>query len=142
VLRGVRRCCDICVEEIIFLYPHIFKYSHIIHYSMKSTLDNMRLLGIPSNVAKVLAVLSDGKPHSLRDIEKKGDVRQGEASIAVNALTSYLTVKTRDAVTRGRPQKIVVMSRISYTCYIEACVDCYKAAYEVAVDARKELLEE
>lgn len=109
---------------------------------MKSTLNNMRLLGIPTNVAKVLAVLSDGKPHSLRDIETKGDMRQGEVSIAVNALTSYLTVKTRDAVTKGRPQKIVVMSRKSYTCYIEACIDCYKAAYKVAVDAGKELLEE
>jgi predicted transcriptional regulator len=107
---------------------------------MKSALDNMRFLGIPSNVAKVLAVLSDGKPHSLRDIETKGDMRQGDASIAVNALTPYLTVKTKDAATKGRPQKIVVMSRKSYVQYVEACVDCYKVAYEVAADAGKELL--
>ncbi len=106
---------------------------------MKSIIDTMRLLDIPTNVAKVLVVLSDGKPHSLRDIETKSDMRQGEVSIAVNYLTPYLTATSKDINKRGRPLKIVMLSRKAYVEYLEACVDCYKVAYEVACDAAKEL---
>jgi predicted transcriptional regulator len=69
------------------------------------------------------------------------DLRQSEASIAISNLSSYVTVEERK-IGRGRPQKFITMKRKAYVEYIKACVDCFKARYEVARDAGEELMKE
>lgn len=107
---------------------------------MKPIFDNFQLLNVPRTTAKVLEVLSDGKEHTLREIERVADLRQPEVSIAVEQISSYVTItKLNPEFGRGRPQKVVQMSKRAYGEYIDACVKCYEAALEVARDAAREL---
>jgi len=108
---------------------------------MKTKVENLLLLAVPRTVANVIDVLSDGKEHSLRDIERKADLRQPEVSIAISTLSSYVTVEEkRGDGGRGRPQKFITMNRKAFVDYIKACVVAYKAAYEVSRDAGEELM--
>jgi predicted transcriptional regulator len=110
---------------------------------MKTKVESLLLLDVPRTVANVIAVLSDGKEHSLRDIERKADLRQPEVSIAIGLLSSYVTVEEkRGDGGRGRPQKFITMRRGKYVEYIDECVACYEVACNAAKGARKELLKE
>ena len=109
---------------------------------MKTKVENLLLLAVPRTVANVIDVLSDGKEHSLRDIERKADLRQPEVSIAISTLSPYVTVEEkRDVGGRGRPQKFITMKRKAYVDYIKACVEGFKAGYEVAKKAGEELMQ-
>jgi predicted transcriptional regulator len=110
---------------------------------MKTKVENLLLLDVPRTVANVIDVLSDGKEHSLRDIERKADLRQPEVSIAISTLSSYVTVEEkREVGGRGRPQKFITMSKKDYACYVSVCLECFKARYEVVKKAGEELMKE
>jgi len=108
---------------------------------MKTKVENLLLLAVPRTVANVIDVLSDGKEHSLRDIERKADLRQPEVSIAISTLSSYVTVEEkRDVRGRGRPQKFITMRKKDCACYVSACVEGFKVRYEAAKKAGEELM--
>ena len=109
---------------------------------MKTISENLTILNAPRTVAGVLEVLADYQPHTMHDIERKSDLRQPEVSLAIGgALSAYVTVEDVKRVTPGRPVKIVTMKHEAYDEYIDACLACFEAAYDVAKEAAKELKE-
>ncbi len=109
---------------------------------MKSQYDNLVSLGASRTVAKVIEVLSDHKEHSLRDIERKADLRQPEVSLAVGEIYSYLIIEqwNVEGGGKGRPQKYVKMDRGSYEMYLNNRVEVFSVGFEDAKEARKELM--
>lgn len=111
---------------------------------MKTKYENLLLLDVPRTTALVIEVLSDNKEHSLRDIERKSDLRQPEVSIAIGCLTPYISVEEKRAASggKGRPRKHVTMKREAFAKYVEARMKCHEEAYYAAKRAREELLKE
>jgi len=109
---------------------------------MKSQYDNLVSLGASRTVAKVIEVLSDNKEHSLRDIERKADLRQPEVSLAVAEIGSFLASEYRhsEGGGKGRPTKYVKMSRDRYEMYIDVRVSMFATDFENAKLARNELM--
>jgi predicted transcriptional regulator len=99
---------------------------------MNSIRENLMFLGVPRATAIVVEILFDGKPRTLREIERVGDLRQPEVSLAVSLLPSYLKVE-------GRHPKMISMSRGAYLGYIDAWVGAIQARYEVAIAITNEL---
>ena len=108
---------------------------------MKSISQNLIILNVPRTVAGVLEVLADWQPHSMRDIERKSDLRQPEVSLALGMLGAYVTVEHDEKPNRGRPAKIISLTPNAYAEYIDACLSCFVAAYDVAREAARELKE-
>ena len=67
--------------------------------------------GVKRTVALVVEVLSDCKVHTMRDIERKADLRQPEVSVAISILHEYLTISEKPSLNRGRPSKCVAMDK-------------------------------
>lgn len=108
---------------------------------MKCVHDNLMLLGVPKTVALVVEVLADGTPHSLHEIENAADLRQSEVSIAVRCISDYITTVPRSCVNKGRPQKIVQMSRESYLRYVTELRETLRKKFKDAMQAGSELME-
>ena len=86
---------------------------------MKSISENLIQIDVPRTTAKVVEFLKDGESRTLREIERGCDLRQGEVSLAVKSLTGYITFAEGNASTRGRPTKIITMSKKNYERYID-----------------------
>lgn len=107
---------------------------------MTSIHENLEILGVPRTVAKVVEALADGKPHSLHEIEVAADLRQSEVSIAVESISGYVDTSIEPSRKKGRPQKIVQMTRENHRKYVEAIVDAHRNVFEHVMRAGSELL--
>lgn len=106
---------------------------------MKCIHENLEALGVSRIIARVVEVLSDGKSHTLHEIEKAADLRQNEVSNAVTTLSSIFTISYSNKPGRGHPQKIVQMSQDNYKRYISEWADYKKQEYESVMKAVQEL---
>ena len=106
---------------------------------MRCIHENLEALGVSRTIARVVEVLADGKPRTMHEIEKAADLRQSEASAAINTLYGLVIISYADKLGRGRPQKIVQMNPDGYKKYISEWADYKMREHENVMKAVQEL---
>ena len=85
---------------------------------------------------------SDHEWHTLRDIERKMDLRQPEVSMALKELAPYIEVRKSDRNAgsgRGRPVSEVRMSEVSANAFVDAVITNGKGEIKVKEAALEKL---